>query len=77
MVGGEGLENGVTHGRSLRLQQPAQTKIVDGLLLGAKEVVEPDAEDAAGHQDAAHLAPGQQRRPVPGLTTREMVTKGD
>lgn len=53
VVGGEGLEHGVAHGRGLLLEQLPETQLVDGFLLTPEVVIESDAQETAADQDAA------------------------
>ena len=57
MVGGEGVEDGVTHDGSLVAQELAQAKVAEGFLLAAEEAVKPDAEHPTADEDAAKFTP--------------------
>ena len=64
MIGGEGFQDGVPHGRRLLMEDGAQSKLLDCRLLAVEEVVEPDREQTSTDQDAAQLGPWEQGDPT-------------
>ena len=55
VVGGESLEDGVTHDRSLLGEDGTETVFFELVLFSAEIGVEPDGENACADQDAAEF----------------------
>ncbi|MBK6502177.1 MAG: hypothetical protein IPG03_07340 [Candidatus Microthrix sp.] len=64
MVGGEGFQDGVPHGRRLLVEDGAQSELLDCRLLAVEEVVEPDREQTSTDQDAAQFGPWEPGDPT-------------